>query len=235
MSVPVLEVKGLNATRTGVLVLRNIDLRVEEGEIVALIGPNGAGKSTFFGSVMGIHRITAGTVELRGSQIQGLKTETISRSISLVPQEAAAFPFMTIAENLWVAKGASKKELKQDPIFESFPVLLEKQDQEACTLSGGQRQALALGIGLIRKTELLLLDEPLLGLDPIMVSRIIETIKRVSSEYSLSILVSEQSPRILEIADRVYVIEGGEIRMTGDGKMLREDERIRKVYLGMTL
>jgi branched-chain amino acid transport system ATP-binding protein len=235
MSVTVLEVKGLNATRTGVLVLRDIDLRVEEGEIVALIGPNGAGKSTFFGSVMGIYRMTAGTIEFRGRQIQGQKTETISKSISLVPQEAATFPFMTIAENLWVAKSASKKELKQDPIFESFSVLREKQDQEACTLSGGQRQMLALGIGLIRKTELLLLDEPLLGLDPLMVSRIIETIKRVSSEYSLSILVSEQSPRILEIADRVYVIEGGQIRMTGDGQMLREDERIRKVYLGMTL
>lgn len=235
MRVPVLEVKGLNATRAGVLVLRDIDLRVDEGEIVALIGPNGAGKSTFFGSIMGIYRMTAGTIELGGRQIQGQKTETISKSISLVPQEAATFPFMTVAENLWVAKSAPKKDLEQDPIFETFPVLNERQDQEACTLSGGQRQMLALGIGLIRKTELLLLDEPLLGLDPLMVSRIIETIKRISSEYGLSIIVSEQSPRILDIADRVYVIEGGEIRMSGDGKTLREDERVRKVYLGMVV
>jgi len=235
MSDPVLSIKDLHVMRGGVLVLRDINLSVETGEVVALIGPNGAGKSTLFGSIMGLHCITGGGIEFSGKPIHTMKTAAISKRISLAPQEEATFPFLTVLENLWVAKGSSRQDLKKDNLFKLFPVLYERRNQLACTLSGGQRQMLALGISLARKTELLLLDEPALGLAPIMVNRILHTVKEISETYKLSILVSEQNPRVLDIANRVYVIEGGQIRMEGGAKELITDERVTKVYLGMAV
>lgn len=233
MTTPVLDIRKLSVSRAGVIVLRDISLHVGHGEIVALIGPNGAGKSSLLGAVMGLYEIASGEIDVTGTSIRGLKPEQISQRISLIPEEGAVFPFLTVRENLWVSKGSSREALAKDPIFNVFPLLMERQDQEACTLSGGQRQMLALGVGLVRDTVLLLLDEPSLGLAPIMVSRIFNAIVRISSQYNLSILVSEQTPRILDIAHRVYVIEGGQIRMEGDAHELKSDERIQKVYLGI--
>lgn len=233
MTIPVLEIRKLRVSRAGVIVLRDISLHVGHGEIVALIGPNGAGKSSLLGAVMGLHQIVSGEIDLTGNSIRGLKPEQISQRISLIPEEGAVFPFLTVMENLWVSKGSSKEALAKDSIFNVFPVLDERRDHEACTLSGGQRQMLALGVGLVRDTAVLLLDEPSLGLAPIMVSRIFDAIARISTQYNLSILVSEQTPRILDIAHRAYVIEGGQIRMEGDAHELKSDERIQKVYLGI--
>lgn len=236
MSGQLFSIKNLGVIRGGVSVLRNVNLSVKTGEVVALIGPNGAGKSTLFGTIMGLHQITDGSIEFSGTTIQSLKTEEISKRISLAPQEEATFPFLTVMENLWIAKGCSKKrDLERDNIFKLFPVLYERKNQLACTLSGGQRQMLALGISLARKTELLLLDEPALGLAPIMVTRILHSVKEISENYRLSILISEQNPRVLDIADRVYVIEGGQIRMEGDAQELKTDERVTKIYLGMAI
>jgi len=235
MSDTLLWVKDLEVLRGGVLVLRNINLHIKNGEVIALIGPNGAGKTTLFGSIMGLHRIVNGIIRFGGEQIQAMKTGKISNQISLVPQEFAVFPFLTVLENLWVAKGSSKQEIVRDEIFNLFPILYGKRNQEACVLSGGERQMLALGMGIIRNTKLLLLDEPTLGLAPMMANQILNTVKEISKKYKVSILISEQTPRVLDISDRVYVIEGGQIRMEGEAEKLKTDERIIKVYLGMTV
>ena len=235
MADTLLWVKDLKVMRGEILVLRNINLHVKEGEVIALIGPNGAGKTTLLGSIMGLHRIVNGIIRFGGEQIQAMKAGKISNRISLVPQEFATFPFLTVLENFWVAKGSSKREIVRDEIFNLFPVLCGKINQEACTLSGGERQMLALGMGVIRNNKLLLLDEPTLGLAPMMVNRILNTIKEISKSHGVSILISEQTPRVLDISDRVYVIEGGQIRMEGEAEKLKTDERIIKVYLGMAV
>ncbi len=235
MSETLLQIRDLDVIRGGVLVLRNISLDIKRGEIVALIGPNGAGKSTLFGSLMGLYKFPKGSIEFAGKKIHVEQIREISKQICLIPQELATFPFLTVFENLWIAKGVSKQKVINDEIFELFPVLFERRNQEACTLSGGQRQMLALGMGLVRKSDLVMLDEPTLGLAPIMVGLILDTIKKISKNLDLSILISEQTPRILDISDRVYVIEGGEIRLQGKAEDLKKDEKIRKVYLGVQL
>lgn len=238
MSETLLQIKDLDVIRGGILVLRNINIYIKRGEVVALIGPNGAGKSTLFGSLMGLYKFAKGSIgfagkQIHGKQIHGKQIREISKQICLIPQELATFPFLTVFENLWIAKGASRQKVLKDEIFDLFPVLYERRNQEACTLSGGERQMLALGIGLVRKSELIMLDEPTLGLAPIMVGLILDTIKKINKNLNLPILISEQTPRVLDISDRVYVIEGGEIRLQGKAEDLKKDEKIRKVYLGM--
>ncbi|MCX6260608.1 MAG: ABC transporter ATP-binding protein [Bacteroidia bacterium] len=230
-----LNIHELDVMRGGTLILRDINLNIEHGEIVALIGPNGAGKTTLFGSIMGLYKITKGNVDLFGKSLKGMNPIKISKLISLVPQELATFPFLTVLENLWIAKGSSKQEVLNDEIFNIFPVLKARKDQEAWSLSGGQRQMLAISIGLLRKSKLLILDEPTLGLSPINLERILKTIKDISKNFHLSILISDQTPRVLDVAHRVYVIEGGQIRMQGNAQELKTDERIIKVYLGMDI
>lgn len=230
-----LKVEGLEVTLSGVSILRNIDIEIAAGEIVGLIGPNGAGKSTLLGAIMGLHVIQKGSIKLNGNEIHRMRTEEISQLISLTPQEEAVFPFLTVVENLWVAKQEAKKEILNEEVFKIFPMLSEKINQEASTLSGGQRQALAIAISLIRNKSLILLDEPTIGLSPIMVNTIMNTIQRIKNKFGLSIFITEQTPRVLDICDRVYVLEGGEIRMQGLAKELKCDDRICKVYLGMAV
>lgn len=230
-----LEIKDLDVMRGEIPVLRNIHLQVEKGEVIAVIGPNGAGKTTLFESIMGLHKVTKGNIKIANQSIQGIPTEKISRKISLIPQESATFPFLTVLDNLWLAKDSPKRKVITDEIFKLFPPLQEKMYQEASTLSGGQRQMLALGMGLVRKSELLMLDEPTLGLSPLMTQRILSSVKEISEKFGLSVLISEQTPLVLDISDRVYVIEGGQIRMQGNSQELKADERIRKVYLGMAI
>jgi branched-chain amino acid transport system ATP-binding protein len=153
----------------------------------------------------------------------------------MIPQEFATFPFLTVLENLWISKNSSRRKAMTDEIFQIFPALQEKINQEASTLSGGQRQMLALGMGLARKCDILLLDEPTLGLSPLMTQRILNSIKEISDRFKLSVLISEQTPLVLNISDRVYVLEGGQIRIQGASQELKKDERIRKVYLGMAV
>jgi len=230
-----LEMQDLTVMRGDVLVLRDIDLNIKRGEAVALIGPNGAGKTTLFETVMGIHKVVKGDIRIEGSSIRGMGTERISRRISMIPQEFATFPFLTVLENLWISKNSSRRKAMTDEIFQIFPALQEKINQEASTLSGGQRQMLALGMGLARKCDILLLDEPTLGLSPLMTQRILNSIKEISDRFKLSVLISEQTPLVLNISDRVYVLEGGQIRIQGASQELKKDERIRKVYLGMAV
>jgi branched-chain amino acid transport system ATP-binding protein len=235
MSENLLTVKELDVTRGGSLVLRDVSLFAEKGEIIALIGPNGAGKSTLFGAILGLYKISKGTIEFAGRQLKGMSTTKISELISLVPQEFATFPFLSVIDNLWISKGTSRQQVLADKIFDIFPVLREKKDQEAWSLSGGQRQMLSIGIGLIRKSQVLMLDEPTLGLSPVNVDRILTAIKKISEDFRLTIVISDQTPRVLDVANRVYVMEGGQIRIHGTAEELRNDERITKVYLGMAI
>lgn len=228
-----LEISELSVLRGDTLILRRINLHVESGEIVALIGPNGAGKTTLFGSIVGLYKIVSGSITLAGRDILKAKQEEIVRHVSLVPQEGATFPYLTVLENLWVARDCPKKVLKKDPVFDLFKPLSEKMNQEALTLSGGERQMLALALGLIRKRKVLILDEPTLGLAPLIVKNILRTISDIRENFGQSILISEQTPQVLDISARVYVLEGGQIRIQGKSEELRQDERIIKVYLGM--
>ncbi len=226
-------IKNLDVMRGQILILRDIELYVNSGEVVTIIGPNGAGKSTLFGSVLGLHKITKGDIILEGKSIANINNKEKTNKIALVPQESAVFPFLTVFENLWIAKRGSRNQVLEDDVFYLFEMLRDKIDQEAYTLSGGQRQMLALAMGMVRKAKLLMLDEPSLGLAPFLVKEIFNTIKNISKKYKQSILISEQTPRVLDISDRVYVIEGGQIRLHGRSEEFKEDERIKKVYLGM--
>lgn len=229
----VLEIKELDVIRGEIRILRGINLCVEKGEIVALIGPNGAGKTTLFSSIVGFHRITHGSIMFEGRYIHEKKQEEIVEDISLVPQESATFPYLTVLENLWTAIDSPKGVIRNSEIFDIFKPLRPKINQEAVTLSGGERQMLALALGLVRKRKLLILDEPSLGLAPLLVKNILGTIRHISENLGQSILISEQTPRVLDISKHVYVIEGGEIRIQGRSEDLKGDERIVKVYLGM--
>lgn len=233
MSHPLFRIEHLDVMRGQIIILREIDLHVDSGEVVTVIGPNGAGKSTLFGSILGLHKIIKGNIFLEDELINKSKRGKITRQIALVPQESAVFPFLTVFENIWIAKKRSKNQVLQDPVFDLFEVLKERLHQEAYKLSGGQRQMLALAMGMVKNPKLLMLDEPSLGLAPVLVQEIFDTVRKMSTQYQQSILISEQTPRILDISDRVYVIEGGQVRLHGRAEEFREDERIRKVYLGM--
>lgn len=230
-----LELENLDVARGGILILRDINLYVKKGEVIALIGPNGAGKTTLFSSIVGLHKITNGRIKYDDKLIHEARQEEIVKHISLVPQEAAVFPYLTVLENLWVALDVPKRKIIQHEIFEILRPLKDKMSQEAITLSGGERQMLALAIGLVRKCQLLILDEPSLGLAPLLVKNILKMIREVSESFGISILISEQTPSVLDISDRVYVLEGGQIRIQGKSKELKQDERITKVYLGMSM
>ena len=233
MAEKLLEVSELNVVRGDSLILRDINLNIEKGEVVALIGPNGAGKTTLFNSIVGGFKISSGKIKFNGSYIHTARQSDIVREISFVPQEAATFPFLTVFENLWVAGDYPKENLKEHPVLDLFKPLREKLSQEAMTLSGGQRQMLALALGLMRKCKLLILDEPTLGLAPLLVKSILKTITEIREKYGQSILISEQTPQVLDVTERVYVLEGGQIRIEGKSKDLKGDDRIIKVYLGM--
>jgi branched-chain amino acid transport system ATP-binding protein len=234
MAEKLLEISELDVVRGDSLILRKINLTVEKGEVVALIGPNGAGKTTLFNSIVGVFKIAGGKIKFDGRYIHNVRQSEITKEISLVPQEGATFPFLTVLENLWVAGDRPKKNLKDDPVLDLFKPLRERLSQEAMTLSGGQRQMLALALGLMRKSKLLILDEPSLGLAPLLVKDILRTITEIRERYGQSILISEQTPQVLDVSERVYVLEGGQIRIEGKSKDLRGDDRIIKVYLGMT-
>lgn len=230
-----LTVEHLYVTRGEILILKDISLTVRKGEVVAVIGPNGAGKSTLFGSIVGVHHIQKGSVHLDGRYIHRMSQEDIMKYIALVPQENAVFPYLTVLENLWVSIKYPKKDLLSHKVFDMFEPLKPLTNQEAATLSGGQRQLLAIAIGLIRERKLLILDEPSLGLAPILVKSILNKVREISEHFGLSILISEQTPQVLDISDRVYVLEGGQIRIEGKSQDLKNDERIRKVYLGVSV
>ncbi|MFC5542555.1 ABC transporter ATP-binding protein [Ureibacillus suwonensis] len=216
--------------------LKGINLEVEEGKIVTLLGANGAGKSTTMRTIAGLLKPKKGTVEFLGQNVTGLKPHQLLRKgIALVPEGRAILSTMTVLENLEMGAyhrkdGNVKEDIKQ--MMKRFPILEERQTQLAGTLSGGQQQMLAIARALLSKPKLLLLDEPSMGLAPIIVSEIFRIIQEIKEEGTTVLVVEQNAKQALKIADYGYVMETGKIIMEGFAKDLLKDERIVEAYLG---
>ncbi len=232
-----LEVSGLHVSYGGIRAVKGIDLTVAEGELVCLIGANGAGKSTTLKAICGLMPAAAGAVRYQGGDIAGLKHfELPRRGLVLVPEGRGIFPQLTVEEN--IAMGAYARndtaQIKRDIEhgYALFPRLFERRLQSAGTLSGGEQQMLAIARALMAQPKLLLLDEPSMGLAPIIVQKVFEVIATIRKE-GVTVLLVEQNARLaLELADRAYVMETGVITLSGDAKTLLADERVKTAYLG---
>jgi branched-chain amino acid transport system ATP-binding protein len=234
-----LELKNIHTFYGPIEALRGIDIEVKQGEIVSLIGNNGAGKSTALMTISGILRPQAGEIIFEGESITDMPPHRIvEMGISQVPEGRRIFPRLTIKENLEMGAYAkfkvqsSKFKVQLDKIFELFPVLKERQKQPGGTLSGGEQQMLAIGRALMSDPKLLLLDEPSLGLAPIIVSKIFKIIKEINSE-GVTVLLVEQNARLaLKLSDRGYVLENGRVALEGKGEELLNNEEVKRAYLG---
>jgi branched-chain amino acid transport system ATP-binding protein len=217
-------------------VLHGVSLSVNEGEIVALIGANGAGKSTLLKTISGLVQTRSGTIRFQNTEIQNLSAHRIVESgVSQVAEGRAMLKRMTVLENLHIGAHVRKdKEVGQDidQIFSKFPVLGERHNQLAGLLSGGEQQMLAIGRALMARPRILLLDEPSLGLAPMVVTEIFRTLRALRDDETTIFLVEQNARRALQVADRGYVLERGQITLEGTGQHLLDDEKIQQTYLG---
>jgi branched-chain amino acid transport system ATP-binding protein len=217
--------------------LWGISLTVGEGEIISLIGPNGAGKTTTLRIISGLHRLASGDIRFMGKSINKVSPDKIvEMGLSQVPETGQIFTAMSVLENLelgaFVEKARKDRAQSLERVFEIFPRLAERRDQQAGTLSGGERQMLAIGRALMSKPRLLMLDEPSFGLAPILVEQMFETIVRINRQGVAILLVEQNVQAALEIAHRAYLLENGRIMGQGDGKQLLSFESVRSSYLG---
>ena len=217
-------------------VLHGVSLSVDEGEIVALIGANGAGKTTLLKTISGLVRARSGTIRFQETEIQNLSAHRIVKSgVSQVAEGRAMLKRMTVLENLRIGAHVRKdKEVGQDidQIFSKFPVLGERHNQLAGLLSGGEQQMLAIGRALMARPRILLLDAPSLGLAPMVVTEIFRTLRALRDDETTIFLVEQNARRALQVADRGYVLERGQITLEGTGQRLLDDEKIQQTYLG---
>ncbi|MEK4094307.1 ABC transporter ATP-binding protein [Viridibacillus sp. FSL H8-0110] len=232
-----LKVNDINVYYGNIQALKGVSLEVNEGEIVTLIGANGAGKSTLLKTLSGLLKPKQGTIEYLGSSIAGKQAQSIVKSgISHVPEGRRVFANMTVEENLELGaylrkdKGGIAKDLQR--VFELFPRLLERRKQQSGTLSGGEQQMLAMGRAIMAKPKLLLLDEPSMGLAPLMVKTIFSIVKEINKEGTTILLVEQNAHMALSVADRAYVIETGRVVLSGTAKELKETEQVKAAYLG---
>jgi branched-chain amino acid transport system ATP-binding protein len=233
----ILQVQNLTVYYDTVLALDNISLTINEGEIVAMIGPNGAGKSTALKTICGLLIPQSGEILFKGEKINGKQPyQLVEKKLCLVPEGRKVFTSMTILENLEMGAYTrnDKESIKEDidKAFKLFPVLKERQEQKAGTLSSGEQQMLAIGRALMLQPELLLLDEPSLGLFPNYVNIVFEKIKEINKEGTTILLVEQNARMALEYADRAYVFKIGEIFLEDTGKNLLENDEVRKSFLG---
>ncbi len=233
-----LDVAGLDVAYGDLHVLWDVSFVVRQGELVALLGPNGAGKTTALRAIFGLVPVRAGTVTFQGASLLAEPPYTrIRHGMSLVPEGRRFFPQMSVEENLELGcfavgpRDGLRQEL--DRVYVVFPVLAERRRQAAGTLSGGQQQMLAIGMGLISHPALLALDEPSLGLAPLVVDHLYEVVARLRGEGITVLLVEQQIYAALELADRAYILETGRIRREGTGRALLADPYIRSTYLGI--
>ena len=232
-----LKVEGLSVFYGGIHALRGIDIEVPEGKIITLIGANGAGKSTTLNSIIGIVKPTSGKILLDGKDITGYDPKNIvSRGLVLIPEARRIFPNLTVNENLtlgaYTRKDRNGIEKDREHCFELFPILKERFKQLGGTLSGGEQQMLAVARGLMSHPKVLMLDEPSLGLAPLISKMIFEIIQKINKEGVTILLVEQNAHAALEICDYAYVMETGEITMQGKGDVLLNNDDIRKAYLG---
>lgn len=232
-----LKVNELRTSYGKIEALKGISIAVHDGEIVTLIGANGAGKSTTLKTISGQLVPTAGVIDFAGQNIAGMRAHKVAaKGLVQVPEGRRIFSRMTVLENLEMGaflrsdKDAIKADL--DHVFELFPRLKERIAQKGGTLSGGEQQMLAMGRGLMADPKLLMLDEPSMGLAPVVVETIFEIIEKLNSDGITILLVEQNANLALSIADRGYVLETGEIKLTGTGKELLANEEVRKAYLG---
>jgi branched-chain amino acid transport system ATP-binding protein len=233
----VLEVTGLHVAYGGIQAVRSITFHVNEGEMVALIGANGAGKTSTLKAIARVINAVGGDVHFCGEDITRIAPHhVIRKGIALVPEGRGVFPRLTVAENL--AMGAflrhDKPEMAADldKIYGYFPRLKERAAQLAGTLSGGEQQMLAIGRALMSRPKMLLLDEPSMGLAPIMVQKIFEVVRAVAAEGMTTLLIEQNAKLALEVSQRGYVMESGEITLTGESASLLDDPKVRAAYLG---
>ena len=232
-----LKISGLKVSYGGIQAVKGIDFEVNEGELVSLIGSNGAGKTTTMKAITGSLPINDGDIEYLGKSIRGQGPwDLVKQGLAMVPEGRGVFTRMTIIENLHM--GAYIRDDKPgiladiDKMFAIFPRLKERRDQLAGTMSGGEQQMLAMGRALMSRPKVLLLDEPSMGLSPIMVDKIFEVIRDVYAQGVTVLLVEQNASRALGIANRGYVMESGLVTMTGDAKVMLNDPRVRAAYLG---
>lgn len=232
-----LEIKNLNVHYGVIHALKDVSLTVNKGEIVTLIGANGAGKTTTLRTISGLNKATSGEIILEGKNITNLSApQRVRMNVSQVPEGRRIFPDMSVLENLEMGAFLRKDKviIKRDieHVYELFPILGKRKKQLAGTLSGGEQQMLAMGRALMSKPKILLLDEPSMGLAPLLVREIFEIIKSINSEGVTILLVEQNARMALSIAHRAYVIETGSIAMSGTGEELINSDEIQKSYLG---
>ncbi|HZX45821.1 MAG TPA: ABC transporter ATP-binding protein [Clostridia bacterium] len=232
-----LKIENLVVSYGGIEALKGISLEVEEGKIVTLIGANGAGKSTTLRSIVGLVKPKSGTITYKGKDLLAEKTQNIVRNgITLVPEGRRIFPNLTVLENLKIGAftRTDSKEINADleRVYSTFPILKERSWQLAGTLSGGEQQMLAVGRALMSKPKLLMMDEPSLGLAPLIVKEIFEIIKEIHRQGVTILLIEQNANAALHIAHKGYVLETGRITLTGTGKELLENEEVKSAYLG---
>jgi branched-chain amino acid transport system ATP-binding protein len=234
---PVLELEGVHTYYGAIHALKGVTLEVRDGEIVTLLGSNGAGKSTTLRSINGLNHPRRGRIKFRGRDITyDPPHDIVARGVAQSPEGRKLFPRMTVLENLEMGAFQRKDRsgLKQDldRVFSLFPRLAERKTQKAGTMSGGEQQMCAIGRALMAHPTLLLLDEPSMGLAPIFVERIFEIVVEINKQGTPILLVEQNALMALDVADRGYVLETGTIALADDAKALRENEQVRKTYLG---
>ncbi len=232
-----LKIKGLKVSYGGIQAVKSVDFEVREGELVSLIGSNGAGKTTTMKAITGILPMASGDIEYLGKSIRGQGPwDLVKQGLAMVPEGRGVFTRMTIVENLqmgsYIRNDKADIAADIDKVFGIFPRLKERRDQLAGTMSGGEQQMLAMGRALMSRPKVLLLDEPSMGLSPIMVDKIFEVVKDVYAQGVTVVLVEQNASRALAIADRGYVMESGIITMNGKAQDMLHDPKVRAAYLG---
>ncbi|MBY0365038.1 MAG: ABC transporter ATP-binding protein [Roseateles sp.] len=231
-----LKVSGLKVAYGGIQAVKGVSFEVREGELVSLIGANGAGKTTTLKAVTGLQPVAAGSVEYLGKAIKGQGAWDLAKQgLVMVPEGRGTFTRMTIIENLQMGaynRNDGEIESDMDKVFTLFPRLKERAKQLAGTMSGGEQQMLAMGRALMARPKVLLLDEPSMGLSPIMVDKIFEVVNDIHQQGVTILLVEQNASRALQLANRGYVMESGEVTMNGEGLALLNDPKVRAAYLG---
>ena len=237
MPEPILAVKGLHAGYGTTEILRGVDLTVRQGEIVAVLGANGAGKSTLNQAISGLLRPWSGAIRFADTAIERERPAAIvAHGLIHVPEGRRIFPNMTVRENLDLGayrRGRARREPNRSKVFSIFPRLAERQSQHAGTLSGGEQQMLAIGRGLMAEPSLLILDEPSLGLSPLLVEELFALIKGINAEGIALLLVEQNVVQSLEVAERAYILDNGMFVLEGRAADLKDDPNLKRTYLGM--
>ena len=236
MANTLLKVTGLKVAYGGIQAVKGVTFEVNEGELVSLIGANGAGKTTTLKAVTGIQPAVGGDIVYLGKSIKGQGPwDLVKQGLVMVPEGRGTFTRMTITENLQMGafiRNDKNVEADIEKVFTIFPRLKERRNQLAGTMSGGEQQMLAMGRALMAQPKVLLLDEPSMGLSPIMVDKIFEVVNDIHQRGTTVLLVEQNASRALQLASRGYVMDSGEVTMTGDAKLLLNDPRVRAAYLG---